>query len=177
MVARLNLFGNPGLATLVKCVNSADKAVSGSSLPAATQELVKLRASQINGCGFCTDMHFKDALQAGESPVRLNLVAAWPEATVFTEALFFSRRRRHTSWTGDWSSDVCSSDLAGDVAGPFLGDQGFEPAKRDPVHGEGETAGRALKRENVDHHHRPVEEEHEKGEERGEKVEDRKSVV
>ena len=38
-----------------------------SALPAATQELVKLRASQINGCGFCTDMHTKDAAQAGES--------------------------------------------------------------------------------------------------------------
>jgi AhpD family alkylhydroperoxidase len=51
-----------------------------------TQELVKLRASQINGCGFCTDMHFKEAVAAGEDPVRLNMVAAWREATVFTEA-------------------------------------------------------------------------------------------
>jgi AhpD family alkylhydroperoxidase len=57
-----------------------------STLPAATQELVKLRASQINGCGFCTDMHIKEALHAGESQLRLNLVAAWREATVFTEA-------------------------------------------------------------------------------------------
>jgi AhpD family alkylhydroperoxidase len=86
MDARLNLFGNPDLAKIVKYFNSAGKVVSDSSLPAATQELVKLRASQINGCGYCTDMHFKDALHAGESPVRLNLVAAWREATVFTEA-------------------------------------------------------------------------------------------
>jgi AhpD family alkylhydroperoxidase len=42
-------------------------AVEGSTLPAATQELVKIRASQINGCGFCTDMHTKDAAQAGET--------------------------------------------------------------------------------------------------------------
>jgi AhpD family alkylhydroperoxidase len=55
-------------------------------LPAATQELVKIRASQINGCAMCTDMHTKDALHAGESQTRLNLVAAWREATVFTEA-------------------------------------------------------------------------------------------
>jgi AhpD family alkylhydroperoxidase len=48
--------------------------------------LVKLRASQINGCGMCTDMHSKDALHAGESQLRLNLLAAWREATVFTEA-------------------------------------------------------------------------------------------
>jgi AhpD family alkylhydroperoxidase len=51
-----------------------------------TLELVRLRASQINGCGFCTDMHTKDAAAAGESPVRLNLVAAWRDTTVFTEA-------------------------------------------------------------------------------------------
>lgn len=60
--------------------------LEGTTLPAATQELVKLRASQINGCGFCTDMHFKDAVHAGESAERLNLVAVWREATVFTEA-------------------------------------------------------------------------------------------
>jgi AhpD family alkylhydroperoxidase len=60
--------------------------VSDSTLPAATQELVKLRASQINGCGFCSDMHTKDAAQAGETSTRLNLVAAWREATVFSDA-------------------------------------------------------------------------------------------
>ncbi|HLK76802.1 MAG TPA: carboxymuconolactone decarboxylase family protein, partial [Streptosporangiaceae bacterium] len=43
-------------------------------------------ASQINGCGWCVDMHTKDAAAAGETAVRLNLVAAWREATVFTEA-------------------------------------------------------------------------------------------
>jgi AhpD family alkylhydroperoxidase len=86
MEARLNVFGNPVAQKLVQSFNSAGKVVSDSSLPAATQELVKIRASQINGCGFCTDMHTKDAAAAGESSVRLNLVAAWREATVFTEA-------------------------------------------------------------------------------------------
>ncbi|NED74153.1 carboxymuconolactone decarboxylase family protein [Streptomyces sp. SID9944] len=57
-----------------------------SSLPAATQELVALRVSQINGCVACLDMHTKEAAAAGETPARLNLVAAWREATVFTEA-------------------------------------------------------------------------------------------
>ena len=57
-----------------------------STLPAATQELVKIRASQINGCAVCTDMHTKDAAHAGETSVRLNLVATWREATVFTDA-------------------------------------------------------------------------------------------
>jgi AhpD family alkylhydroperoxidase len=86
MDARLNLFGNPVAAKFLKYINSAGQVVSGSTLPAATQELVKLRASQINGCGFCTDMHTKDAAHAGETSTRLNLVAAWREAKVFTDA-------------------------------------------------------------------------------------------
>ncbi|MEU8870631.1 carboxymuconolactone decarboxylase family protein [Streptomyces javensis] len=86
MDARLNLFGNPLLGTFLKHLNSAGKVIGDSSLPAATQELVKIRASQINGCGFCTDMHTKDATKAGETSTRLNLVAVWREATVFTDA-------------------------------------------------------------------------------------------
>ncbi|GHI04058.1 alkylhydroperoxidase [Streptomyces cellostaticus] len=86
MDARLNLFGNPVAGKFLKHLNSAAKPISDSTLPAATQELVKIRASQINGCGFCTDMHTKDAAQAGETSVRLNLVAAWREAQVFSDA-------------------------------------------------------------------------------------------
>ncbi|MEU5848165.1 carboxymuconolactone decarboxylase family protein [Saccharopolyspora shandongensis] len=86
MDARLNLFGNQIAGKFVKHLVSSEKVVRDSELPAATQELVKIRASQINGCGFCTDMHTKEATAAGESSVRLNLVAAWREATVFTEA-------------------------------------------------------------------------------------------
>ncbi|WP_030826465.1 carboxymuconolactone decarboxylase family protein [Streptomyces hygroscopicus] len=86
MDARLNLFGNPFAATFLKHLNSAGKVVTDSPLPAATQELVKIRASQINGCGFCLDMHTKEAAKAGETSPRLNLVAVWREATVFTDA-------------------------------------------------------------------------------------------
>ncbi|HZP54534.1 carboxymuconolactone decarboxylase family protein [Actinocrinis sp.] len=86
MEARLNTQNNPLLGKVIKYVNSAGKVLSDSSLPLATQELVKLRASQINGCGFCTDMHYKDAVAAGEDPLRLNMVAAWREAKSFTEA-------------------------------------------------------------------------------------------
>jgi AhpD family alkylhydroperoxidase len=84
--ARVNVFENPVAAKFMKYLSSAGRVVADSTLPAATQELVRLRASQINGCGVCTDMHTKEALAAGESPVRLSLVAAWPEATLFTEA-------------------------------------------------------------------------------------------
>jgi AhpD family alkylhydroperoxidase len=84
--ARLNVFGNPVAGKFLKYLTSASKVLADSTLPAATQELVRLRASQINGCGFCTDMHTKDAALAGETQTRLNLVAVWREATVFTEA-------------------------------------------------------------------------------------------
>jgi AhpD family alkylhydroperoxidase len=86
MEARLNLFGSADAMKFIKYLNAAAQVIHGSTLPAATQELVKIRASQINGCGFCTDMHTKDATAAGESQQRLHLVAAWREATVFTEA-------------------------------------------------------------------------------------------
>jgi AhpD family alkylhydroperoxidase len=86
MEARLNYYGNAVASKFVKTLNASGKVISDSTLPAATQELVKIRASQINGCGYCTDMHTKDAAAAGETSVRLNLVASWREATVFTEA-------------------------------------------------------------------------------------------
>ncbi|MFM9609016.1 carboxymuconolactone decarboxylase family protein [Streptomyces niveiscabiei] len=86
MEARLNLFGSQLFGKVLRHVNSAGKVISDSTLPAATQELVKIRASQINGCGFCTDMHTKDATAAGEDTTRLHLIAAWREATVFTDA-------------------------------------------------------------------------------------------
>jgi AhpD family alkylhydroperoxidase len=86
MDARLNYFADPTAAQVMKHVVSAGKALKDSPLPTATQELVALRVSQINGCAVCIDMHTKEAAAAGETPVRLNLVAAWREATVFTEA-------------------------------------------------------------------------------------------
>jgi AhpD family alkylhydroperoxidase len=86
MEARLDILNNGMAMKLVKHFVSANKVVLDSALPTATQELVKIRASQINGCGVCLDMHTKDAAAAGETSVRLNLVAAWREATVFTEA-------------------------------------------------------------------------------------------
>ncbi|MBE1592239.1 carboxymuconolactone decarboxylase family protein [Nonomuraea angiospora] len=86
MEARLNTSENPVTSKLAKYIISASKVVHDSALPAVTQELVALRVSQINGCAACVDMHTKDAAHAGETSVRLNLVAVWREATVFTEA-------------------------------------------------------------------------------------------
>jgi AhpD family alkylhydroperoxidase len=86
MDTRLDYYGNPLAAKFAAHINRAGAVVSHSALPAATQEPVKIRASQINGCAACTDMHTKDAAHAGETQLRLNVVAAWREATVFTEA-------------------------------------------------------------------------------------------
>jgi AhpD family alkylhydroperoxidase len=86
MEARLNVFTSPLAGKLLKHFAMAGKVVTDSGLPMTTQELVKIRASQINGCGFCLDMHTKEAAAAGETAQRLHMVAAWREAKVFTEA-------------------------------------------------------------------------------------------
>jgi AhpD family alkylhydroperoxidase len=86
MDARLNYLASSTAGAVLKHVMSASKVLRNSTLPAALQELVALRVSQINGCAVCIDMHTKEAAAAGERTVRLNMVAAWREATVFTEA-------------------------------------------------------------------------------------------
>ena len=86
MESRLDYYSSPLAAKVLKHLVSASKVLSDSALPDTIQHLVEIRASQVNGCGFCTDMHTKDAAHAGETSTRLNLVAAWREATVFTDA-------------------------------------------------------------------------------------------
>ncbi|WP_433664196.1 carboxymuconolactone decarboxylase family protein [Nocardia sp. CA-128927] len=86
MESRIDLITNPIGVKFAKRFANAGMVILQSSLPKTTQELVSLRVSQINGCGWCIDLHTKDAAAAGESALRLNLVAAWREATVFTEA-------------------------------------------------------------------------------------------
>lgn len=86
MDTRLKMLGNPTAMPMMKPMIAIHQALTATSLPKTVQELVALRASQINGCGACVDMHTKDALHAGETATRLNLVAAWREAGVFTEA-------------------------------------------------------------------------------------------
>lgn len=68
--------------------------VEASSLDPKLRELIKLRASQMNGCAYCVDMHTKDATAIGEDPQRLHLVAVWREAPVFSP-----RERAALAWT------------------------------------------------------------------------------
>jgi len=86
MDTRFDMFSNEIAAKFAKRFANAALVVHQSPLPRSIQELVSLRASQINGCGWCIDMHTKEAEAAGETSVRLHLVAAWRESTVFTEA-------------------------------------------------------------------------------------------
>ena len=66
-----------------------------SGLPSALLDLVYLRASQINGCAYCIDMHSSDALKAGVPVAKLMLVSAWRE----TEELFTEKERAALCWT------------------------------------------------------------------------------
>jgi len=86
MEPRFNIFDNDIGAAFSKRFANASMVIARSPLARSTQELVGLRASQINGCGWCTDLHTKEAAAAGETAVRLSLVATWRESTVFTEA-------------------------------------------------------------------------------------------
>lgn len=70
-----------------------EKAVHASSLEPELLELVKLRASQINGCGYCVDMHTKDAEAIGVTSQRLHLVIVWKEAPVYSP-----RERAALAW-------------------------------------------------------------------------------
>jgi len=69
------------------------KHLRASGLESSLRELVQVRVSQLNGCAFCMDMHATDALQGGESQRRLNLLAAWREAPLFTP-----RERAALAW-------------------------------------------------------------------------------
>ncbi len=86
MEPRFSMMENEVGARFSKRFAAASTVIAQSALPASTQELVSLRASQINGCGWCIDFHTKEAAAHGESALRLNLVAAWRESTVFSEA-------------------------------------------------------------------------------------------
>ena len=77
----------------VEAMTGLEQAVRSSSLDPELLELVKLRASQLNGCGYCVDMHTKDASAIGVDPQRLHLVVAWREAPCYSE-----RERAALAW-------------------------------------------------------------------------------
>jgi AhpD family alkylhydroperoxidase len=83
MSQRLNPFQAAPAA--VKAMVGVEKAIAESGLEAGLLHLVKMRASQINGCAFCLHMHATDARKDGESEMRLYLLNGWREATVYSD--------------------------------------------------------------------------------------------
>ena len=84
MKERMNIdAAEPGV---YKSMNEAEKRISGLKLNKKLMELVKLRTSQINGCGYCVNLHSRDARKAGETEQRVFAVSAWWETPFFTEA-------------------------------------------------------------------------------------------
>jgi len=79
---------------LLKGMLGLEKAVHNSGLEHPLLELVKFRTSQINGCAYCLDMHWKDARNAGETEQRLYGLSAWREAPYYT-----ARERAALAWT------------------------------------------------------------------------------
>jgi AhpD family alkylhydroperoxidase len=77
----------------VKALLGLQRVVHNSSLEKPLLELVKLRASQINGCAYCIDMHTKDARAAGETEQRLYCLSAWRECPFYTD-----RERAAMEW-------------------------------------------------------------------------------
>ncbi|MFI6575199.1 carboxymuconolactone decarboxylase family protein [Nocardiopsis sp. NPDC050513] len=116
MDARLNLLGSKAAGPVIKHLMTAGRALKEVPLSPTTQELVALRVSQINGCAVCVDMHTKEAVAAGETALRLNLVAAWREATVFTDderaALEFAEQGTRVADAGTGVSDEVWANAA-----------------------------------------------------------------
>jgi AhpD family alkylhydroperoxidase len=77
-----------------KAMSTLQAYVDGSGLERSLLDLVKIRASQINGCAFCLAMHTNDARKHGESDERMHLLAAWHEAPIYT-----ARERAALAWT------------------------------------------------------------------------------
>jgi len=79
---------------VVAALRAVSAAVDESGLEKTLTELIKLRASQINGCAFCVQFHLNAARRAGVAPAKLDLVAAWHEAGVYSD-----RERAALAWT------------------------------------------------------------------------------
>lgn len=92
MEQRMNYFAKA--PDLMKSVLALNEAVETCGLEKGLLHLIKLRASQINGCSYCVDMHAHEALEDGDSQQRVLLVAAWRESPLFTK-----RERVAFAWT------------------------------------------------------------------------------
>ncbi len=72
-------------ANAYKAMLGLEQYIRNSQIPAMLRELIKIRASQINGCAYCIDMHTQEAIKIGESQRRIFALSAWKESPLFTE--------------------------------------------------------------------------------------------
>lgn len=86
-----------------------EKAVRASGLETSLCELVRLRASQMNGCGYCIDMHSKDALAEGETEQRLYCLSVWRECPFYSD-----RERAALEWT-EQVTLISESEISDDI--------------------------------------------------------------
>ena len=112
MTPRLNYFAIAPKAA--EAMLGLETAIRESGLDHTLIDLVTMRASQINGCGFCLHMHSQAARKAGESEERLHLLAGWRESSLFTQ-----RERAALAWTE-------SLTRLADTGAP---DEAYEPLK------------------------------------------------
>lgn len=68
-----------------KAMSGLERYIRHTKLPALLREMIKIRASQINGCAYCIDMHTREALQVGETQRRIFALSAWKESPLFSE--------------------------------------------------------------------------------------------
>src|SRR3954447_20082499 len=93
MTNRLNLYAPEGKKPL-ELLQAVEAYLECSSVERSLAHLVKVRASQINGCAYCLHMHTSDALKDGETPARLFLLDAWHESHLYSP-----RERAALAWT------------------------------------------------------------------------------
>ena len=68
-----------------KAMSGLEQYIRSAKLPPLLREMIKIRASQINGCAYCIDMHTQEALKLGEKQRRIFALSAWKESPLFTE--------------------------------------------------------------------------------------------
>ena len=94
MTLRIDQKNFTGGSPLYRAMLDLERAVAGAGLERPLLELVKIRASQMNGCGYCLDMHTKDARARGETEQRIYVLNAWREAPFYSD-----RERAALEWT------------------------------------------------------------------------------
>lgn len=106
----------------IKAMYALESAIKHSPLEPKLLHLIKLRASQLNGCAFCVHLHTKEALKDGEEPTRLYMITAWRESSLYS-----ARERAALAWT---ESLTKLSETGAPDADWALVEAAFEPAER-----------------------------------------------